>query len=48
MECIADLGKSLLKDVTDAKIPSGLKKQLKKYLEEKSIEESKYGETTSC
>lgn len=48
MECMADLGKSLLTGLTDAKIPSGLKKKLKKHLEEKSIEGSKYGEITSC
>lgn len=48
MACMADLGKSLLESVMDAKIPSGLKKKLKKHLEEKSIEGSKYGETTSC
>lgn len=36
IECVADLGKLLLKDM-DAKTLSGLNKKLKKYLEEKSI-----------
>lgn len=47
VECVADLGKLLLKDVVDARTLSGLKKKMKKYLEEKSTEEAKYGETPS-
>ena len=46
IECVADLGKLLLKDVVDARTISGLNKKLK-YLEEKSTEEPKYGETPS-
>lgn len=47
IECVADLGKLLLKDVVNVRTISGLKKKLKNYLEEKSIEEAKYGEIPS-